>query len=706
MTDRPAPRILRTGVTVFLGSFLLFLVQPIAGRRILPWYGGSPAVWTTCLVFFQSALLAGYAYAHLLARRASPRRQAVVHGALLAAALLPPVLPGLESAPAGNAAPVPGILALLLRTIGLPFFLLAASGPLLQAWAGRIHPERPPWRLFAVSNAGSLTALVAYPVLVAPELSVTAQARVWKAGLVVFALLVGFVLHRLATGLPSGAPGSGGPADPAADPARGPERPGLWIAWSATAVILFMAVTNQLSLNIASVPFLWTMPLGLYLLSFVVTFSGPAAYPRPILAGLLVVAFVAFWVALPGDTQSELVVLRLTSLQRIVTSGLALFVCCMVCHGELYRLRPRRARLTRYYLAISLGGVVGGVLVGVVAPRAFLLYHELQLGLLACGVLCLLTLRREGPAALGTGRARLAVGMAAVGLAVMAAESVWLTQQQLRETVYTRRNFFGLIRVRDVQDPDGAEHRELGHGSTLHGLQLLGDDRGRFPTIYYGPISGVGLVLRALGNPAGLRVGVIGMGAATVAAYGRANDRYDFYEIDPDMVDVARRYFTFLKDSRAECRVELGDGRLSLERDEDRGYDVIVLDAFSSDAIPVHLLTVEAMRTYERHLKPGGVLAFHISNHYLDLGAVVTGLAEARGFRAMEIENRDEPGGTTRESTWMILARDESLAEPLSLVSARAREAGLVTIRDAGPERVHGVPVWTDERSSLLGILR
>ncbi|GJM44681.1 MAG: hypothetical protein DHS20C21_15230 [Gemmatimonadota bacterium] len=695
------------GVTIFLSSLLLFQIQPIVSKHILPWYGGSPAVWTTCLLFFQLVLFAGYGYSHLLVRRVSPRTQALIHGTLIVAAMLPALLPGPAWAPQGIESPLPRILRMLLVTVGLPYFVLSATSPLLQSWIHRVAPDRPPWHLFATSNAGSLIALASYPFLVEPLLSLPEQARNWKWGFLAFAMFCGALLWQVAR---QGA-ASRAPAEPETRPGAPAGRtggPALWVGWSATSVVLFMAVTNQLSLNIASIPFVWVMPLGIYLLSFIVTFSGHRGYPRRLFAFLLVFAVVAFYLALPGDIQPDLAVLQLGSLQRIALAGLALFVCCMVCHGELYRSRPPAADLTRFYLSVSLGGVVGGVLVGVVAPLVFLLYHELQLGLVACGVLYAISVRRDSAGLFPEPRRNAVTALIASALAVMVTASVVLTVDQLQDTVYTKRNFFGLIRVQDVgrDDPTQDRHLDLAHGTTLHGLQFLGDKARRIPTIYYGPISGVGLTLRSVERPGGREVGVIGMGAATLAAYGRTGDRIRFYEIDPDMEEVARHPFTFLEDSEATCDVVIGDGRLSLERDPESRFDVLVLDAFSSDAIPTHLLTVEAMEIYSAHLNPEGVFAFHISNHYLNLAPIVAGLAQRQGYRAIEVANLDEPDGATREATWMLLSRSDLFFERLEAISRPLRTAGLVAIREATPEQYPEIRIWTDDYSNLLQILR
>jgi hypothetical protein len=696
------------GLTILLGAFLLFQIQPLVSKHILPWFGGSPSVWTTCLLFFQVTLLAGYAYAHGIARLLAPRAQAVVHALLIVAALWPSILPGSDWAPQSGQSPVLRILAMLLVSVGLPYFVLASTSPLIQSWLHRIVPGRAPWRLYAISNAGSMLAVISYPILIEPQFAVSEQARIWRWCFVVFAILCGTVLWRLVRA-PAAArvsPEATAPVEPARGEAK-KHRPLYWVAWSATSVVLFMAVTNQLSLNIASIPLLWVLPLGTYLASFIVAFGGPRFYPRRLFALLLGPAILAFYVALPGDVDPALPAVELSALASIILAIVALFVCCLVCHGELYRIRPEPERLTGYYLLISVGGVIGGVLVGVVAPHVFLLYSELQIGLLTCAVLFSLTAWRDR-ALFPVLRRRLGAGLILGALGLIVAMSVVLTVSQLRDTIYTKRNFFGLIRVRDVgrDDPGEDRHLELAHGSTLHGIQFVAEPLRRLPTLYYGPISGVGFVMQSFDSPEGRAVGLVGMGAATLAAYGTADDHFCFYEIDPDVVHVAKTYFTFLADTEATWEAVVGDGRLRLERDAGMFFDILVLDAFGSDAIPVHLLTIEAFQLYERRLKEGGVIAFHISNHHLDLAPVVSRIAAQLGFRAVEIANRDEPGGPTGEATWVVLSRKQAFFERLETVSLAARKSGVVRIWDADPERYRAIRTWTDDYSNVFQILR
>ncbi len=724
--------------TIFLSAFLIFQVQPMVSKHILPWFGGSPAVWTTCLVFFQALLFAGYAYAHLSASRVPPRWQAPLHVVLLIAAVFVSVLPANAWKPLGDEYPIARIVQMLFVSVGLPFFVLCASGPLLQAWFARLHPGRSPYRLFAVSNAGSLLALLSYPFLFEPRLSVTRQAGVWSWLFYVLIVLSGVVawsIWRKATGegvqTGNGAKASGaakegersragkgakakkGAAPGGARKAVAPEPPTplkqtFWILWSACGVILFMAVTNQLTLNVASVPFLWIVPLSIYLLSFVLAFGDARWYPRRLFSVLLVGAFLVFFLLLPGEILTENTVLEMGTVQKIAITAIALFVCCLVCHGELHRLRPPSAYLTRFYLSVSFGGLLGGIIVGVVAPSAFLILQELQIGLVLCCVLYLATFFRDPASVLRGGRPRWAWAAMIAGLSAMVVVSFQLSVGQLRGTVRTERNFFGLLRVMKETGEGTGEtpHVTLHHGSTLHGMQFTGAEHRRLPTLYYGPITGAGVVLTAYTPPRGRRIGVVGMGVATLAAYGRPEDSFWFYELDPDVIEIARENFTFLADSEAESHVQVGDARLSLEREPDHEFDILVLDAFNSDAIPVHLLTVEAMETYARHLHEDGIIAAHITNAHLDLSPVVQNMAATKGLVTFEFANVQRQGGTSARSRWVLASRNAALLEGLVEAASALSDAGLVRVSTGDAAAYASVRTWTDDFSNLFDIMK
>jgi hypothetical protein len=686
---------------LFLGAFLLFQVQPLIGKLLVPSFGGASAVWLTCLMFFQTLLLLGYAYAHLLASRLAPRAQAWTHGALLAAAL--PFLPldaSLAPAAAEGRAPTLAIVLVLATTLGVPFLLLSATSPLLQFWFARLYPERSPYRLYATSNAGSLLALLSYPVLVEPQLSLRAQALGWSLGVVA---LVG-LLWACAAALRR----AGGVREAAAAgaPPSALEQ-ALWLAFATAGSILLLGTTNQLCQNVAPVPFLWILPLVLYLLSFILCFESDRFYARDAFGWLFVLAIL-------GVVAAFVLGARLGLLAQIGAFSFALFAGCMVCHGELARSRPAAAHLTRFYLTVSAGGALGGVLVTLGAPLVFPTFWELPVGL---GLSCLLRVFAPRLAALARQRPeprrgapdlpawkRLAAAALALALVALLGPPAWAGFLRRSSVLSLERNFYGVLEVSEEHSDDPALHqRRLTHGRTVHGLQLLAPDRRGLATAYYGPASGVGIALRALlASREEPRVGVIGLGAGTLAAYAGAGSVFRFYELDPAVVAVAEQDFSFLRDARSRgARIELvtGDGRLRLAEELARGahadFDVLVLDAFSSDAIPVHLLTREALDLYLGRLRADGVLAVHVSNHYLDLAPVVCALALARGLAATKVDAAgDERAGTT-PSEWILLARDAQILDAPELRSAGRPVPG------AG-----SAPLWTDDYSSLLPLVR
>jgi len=670
---------------IFLGAFLLFQVQLIIAKAILPWFGGAPAVWTTCMLFFQTLLLAGYAGAHASARALRPRAQAVAHLALLALALATlPILPGAGGRPDGSQPPVLAVITLLAWSVGLPYFALAASGPLIQHWFAVANPGVSPYRLYAFSNAGSLLGLVSYPCAIEPWLTTGAQDRAWSAAFVVFA-----VLCVLA---PRGA-WRANPAAPAVDAAdRDAPAPALgqkllWIVLAATASTLLLAVTNQMCQEVAVVPLLWVLPLALYLLSFVLCFASARWYSRawciPVLIPVLLVL-----------AQATALSARIGTYYGVPILSLGLFVTYMFCHGELAARRPASAHLTSYYLTIALGGALGGAFVALAAPLLFTGFDEMYAGLLACGALAAAFLfrnraeRRALSSALPVLVATVALIALMLGLRVAARAQPGLSE---------RRDFFGILRIQDLPAPTGAGMmRYLTHGGTRHGQQYLDPERRDTPTAYFGHESGVGLLFAELGDGAPHRVGAIGLGAGVIAAYGRKGDTFRFYEISPLVIEAARRDFTFLADSPAAIELVEGDARLALEREAAQGYDVLILDAFASDAIPMHLLTVEAFKVYLRHLAPGGVLALHLTTRHLDLGPVIAGIARETALHTWEIVTPADEARALLEARWILAApRGDMLLRP------RLARAGR-------PIALAGKPpiVFTDDYSNLLAVLK
>ncbi|MBU6486103.1 MAG: fused MFS/spermidine synthase, partial [Betaproteobacteria bacterium] len=681
-------------LTIFASAFLLFLVQPIIAKEILPWFGGSAAVWTTCLVFFQSTLLAGYAYADVAVRRLSRRRQAWLHSTLLVGSLLLlPVVPGLVWKPLGTESPLWLILGLLAATIGLPYLLLSTTSPLLQAWFAQRHPGRNPYRLFALSNFASMLALLAYPFAIEPWIPTHTQAIAWSAGYAAFAALCIATAfsksgtHHVFSGSAQAGPGAKTGTDhvlktwsvPVLAAPLGIGRHVLWASLAAMGSILLLSVTSHITENIAAVPLLWIVPLSIYLITFILCFEGSRWYPRGLVLPLAAFALggMAWAIADPSITHA-------LGLQLSISCG-GLFVACMFCHGELARLRPAPQFLTRFYLMVSLGGALGAVLIGIVVPVVLPANFDLALGLVACAALLTWQVRRDPP-----GFAALAIVAAATTVGC----AIWGIDEFYDATIVTARNFYGVLRVQAI-GTDSTRHRSLIHGTILHGTQYLAPQLRRRPTTYYTETSGVGRVLESL-NPRTkpLRVGVIGLGTGTLAAYGAKGDVYRFYDINPAVIRIARTEFTYLADSDARIETVLGDARLSLEREPPQQFDLLAIDAFSSDAIPVHLITSEALALYMRHVKPDGVIAFHVTNRYLDLVPVVAALAHAHRMQSVWIPDEGDDPLASR-SDWVLVSNNTAL-----LANPRIAEA-------AKPIEAHpGWRLWTDDFNNLFQVLR
>jgi hypothetical protein len=674
--------------TIFLSAFLLFLVQPIIGRYILPWFGGGPAVWTICLLFFQTCLLAGYAYAHWLGSLANLRLQAGVHLTLLAASLA--FLPLLPNAaiwkPASAADPSGRILLLLAVTVGGPYLLLSATAPLVQRWFTLDNGEKSPWRLYALSNFGSFLALLSYPFIFEPSLRLRTQSSIWSVSYLVFAALCGFAAWRLRSIRPAAATSDGG-VDLAARPTAGTVL--FWLALSACASTLLMATTNQISQDIAVSPFLWVATLAIYLLTFVLAFESDRFYRRALFA-VAAGLFAPVACALPSIS------IGLSLRSQLMVYLMALFVTCMICQGELALSRPSPRYLTTFYLTIAAGGALGGVFVALIAPRIFTEFSEYQIGL---GAACLLGFGgwlRTGALAHWTSR-NFAVRLPLMALLIGGVTAIVATVTTSQAgAVASARNFYGILRVVAREDANGA-FRELQHGRTRHGFQYLQAARKDWPTSYYGPHSGIAIALNAIDKP-NRRVGVVGLGAGTLAAWGRAGDTFRFYEINPDVEQIARTWFFFLSDSRAQTEVVLGDARVQLDRELAAGrsqdFDLIAVDAFSSDSIPMHLLTAECADIYRRRLAPGGVLALHISNRALNLDPVARGMARYLGWTAVQIISGDEPATGESSSRWVLLTSNRDFLE----------RAGLAHQLSGWSSRA---PItWTDDFASLWHVLK
>ncbi len=759
--------------SIFLGAFLLFAVQLVLGKYFLPWFGGTPAMWTTCMFFFQLLLLAGYAYAHALAHWFKPRVQSLVHSAFLLSALVllaslalkwhSPLMPPISWRPRSSDHPIWSIIALLGLSAGLPYFVLSSTGPLLQSWFTRTHPGRTPYRLYALSNLGSLLALFSYPFLVEPWLSLRTQARLWFLGFLAYAAVCGYCARQAgrstdSQNVPLQHPAEGETAH--TEPV-GTEKPGtgsyiLWLSLAACASVMFLATTNQICQDVSVVPFLWVLPLSLYLLSFIICFDKSKWYSRAVFHSAFAVGVFLACFVLNGWAIKRILVV-------VAVYAFTLFAGCMVCHGELARSKPDSRYLTSFYLMVALGGALGGVLVALIVPHVFSAYWEYQLGLWSSGLLLFLTLARDKSswlycsrwglamiavlAALLPGCTSLAthgvkslpdlfpvlavlIGVYLVGrrsqkgfdrtraravpfycvaaLLVLGAVFFFSARAQVRGSALLTRNFYGALAVREL-NADYPDWRALSlfHGRIIHGFQFTSEAKRNLPTSYYGTTSGVGRALAALPtqsqrsvNQQNFRLGVVGLGIGTLAAYGKPGDYIRFYEINPEVTRIARddTYFTYLKNCAAKLEVVAGDARLSMESELNRGqsqhFDLLAIDAFSGDAIPIHLLTEEAFQIYLKEIKPEGIIAVHITNTYFDLQPPLVRIAEHFGVKYAYLHTAGDDNVTTY-SDWVLLSRDEKFLDSLVAPGEAANHAG----SGAGS-------LWTDDYSNLFQALR
>ena len=665
-------------IAIALSAALLFVIEPAAAKALLPEFGGSAGVWIACVLFFQVTLLLGYLYTYVLTRTLPAKAQAIVHIALLAACVcLLPWHPPLSQA-RGN--PSLAIVSILAASLGLPFFALCTTSPLLQSWYARGSSAqgsstqsgaRFPYRLFALSNAASLAALLAYPVGIEPLLTLSHQFLAWSAGFLIFAALAAVCAlgaRRAATA------DEKTPQQPLVQPPL-LRRPLLWIALAACAATLWPAVSNHLSQEVAAIPLLWVEPLSIYLLSFILCFEGRGWYNPRLFRVLLPLACLAFAWRLQGAAGGiawELPII-----------GAALFICCMFCHGELARLKPEpKQGLAFFYLTIALGGALGAAFVSLFAPNVFRTYLELPIGVAACFVLSM-------PLLYGRGSPRQLLRLALVAAIAFAAASRFAAGQ--RDLVRTR-NFYGTLQIADSGDGDD-KIRSLYNGKVLHGIQYQTPVRSRIAAAYYPPESGIGQAMRWLPHQQPWRVGVVGLGTGTIAVYGRPGDSFRFYDINPAVIGVAWRYFHFLSESAAKVETVEADGRLGLQRESAHSLNMIALDAFSGDSIPIHLLTREAFHMYFDRLAPGGVVVIHVTNRYLDIASVVAALAADLHKPLVIVHNSQDAPRHVQAADWAILAdRREDLAdlEPFNNAGGTSRKA----------------PVWTDDYSDLFEILR
>ncbi len=658
----------------------------MVGRYILPWFGGGPAVWTTCMLFFQTLLLAGYAYAHWLGSFSQPRRQSYIHIALLAASLLfLPLAPRLGST-SSPGDPALAILLLLCATVGGPYFMLSATGPLLQRWLTISVPEQSPWRLYALSNVGSFLALLTYPFLIEPYLRLHTQSWMWSGLYLGFAGLCMWTAWQLRALTPT-------EPEAALSAAPPPTVATLlfWLGLATASATVLLATTNQISQEIAVNPFLWVVPLSIYLLTFILTFESPRWYIRPLFA-------VGSGIAAPVACAVMGAAVALSLKSQLIAYMIALFIVCMLCHGELARSRPAQRYLTAFYLTVATGGALGGVFVALIAPRVFSEYGEFPLGFAAACLLGFAGWLRTGAFSQWTTRNfSVRIPLMALLLGGLTAIAAFVTNLD-HPGVERFRNFYGILRVGQTFDINGPI-RQLTHGSIRHGYQYQREPQRHWATSYYGAHSGVAIAINALDIPH-RRIAVIGLGTGTLAAWGRAGDTYRFYEINPLVETIARTRFTYLADSKAKTEVVLGDARVIMQRERDAGahhdFDLIAVDAFSSDSIPLHLLTAECADLYRERLSPHGALLLHISNRTLELNPVARGLAAHLGWKStLFLSGMDQKTGES-SSYWALLTPDTAFFEK----HAVADEAFGWPLNDPAPI------LWTDDFASLWHVLR
>ncbi len=804
------------GLVIFISAYLLFQVQPLVSKSILPWFGGTPSVWTTCMLFFQILLFGGYAYAHLVSSKLSPKAQLGLHLVLMLLALTASVLPAASWKPTGAENPIVQIVLMLAVSIGLPFFVLSSTGPLVQNWFSRAQSGRSPYHLYALSNVGSLLGLLLYPFFIEIKFDLTEQGSLWWWGFVAF--VVGCALCGLNFSTRATAQTVSETKDTTA------ERPTLrrrllWFFLAAVPSIMLLATTNQVCLDVASIPFLWILPLTLYLLTFIISFAHERWYLRRTCAILLPLSLVGVVIIMISDAGASLEL-------QLLGYFAALFFTAMCCHGELVRAKPAPQYLTEFYLWMSAGGAAGGLFVGLVAPYVFDLYLELHVGILAALVLMGVVWSQYEDVRWYQFWKTPGVIFFSIAISIAALLRLEI-DRELKSAIYTTRNFYGVLRIRDTREnigeaieffegrvasddgvllpcisfpvPSGGEYmtedttgpqglytytiyaigddgyfalaktegqdwsrltsipnppgltelepgyeyitfglnepiedvqfdvtwnvgsRRLMNGRILHGTQFLRADRKRWPTSYYARSSAIGRMMAGhqVGEPR--HIGVVGLGTGSVAVYAEKQDRVTYYEINDDCVEIAGAgskvysstyeelptpdfdpvYFSYLKDFGGDGRIILGDARLALERADNEQFDFLVLDAFSSDAIPAHLLTVEAFEVYLRHMKDDGILAVHISNRHFDLGPVVAALANH-----FELIDRyvwddpdelvfDDPNGNVgvSRSEWILMSKTET---PFDCDQLRDEETLLRT------EPV----LWTDAYSNLTQVLK
>lgn len=685
---------------IFISAFLLLQIQPIIGKLLLPWFGGAPAVWSTVLLFFQLLLIGGNAYTYWLINYFTPRRQRIIHLSVLVLAIIimailawlwpSPITPDNSLKPHSIDYPIWHIFLLLTMATGMPYFILSTNTPLMQAWYSDTYPGRSPYRLYALSNTGSLLGLISYPIIIEPLLSLHWQGFIWSIGFVIFTLLTVYIIYRVYH-----APNQANVSTTVSATSKlSVAVQALWIILTLCPTILLLATTQQLTQEVAAIPFLWVLPLTLYLLSFILVFQNEGWYNRSIFSALLFISTLMWMYALTTNIHF---------IWQIIIYSFLLFVCCMVCHGELYRLKPEPRQLTRFYLIMAIGGASGGLAVNFLAPLLFKGYWELEFGVALCWLLLVIMLFVRPSRSL---LRRHIIGYSLI-ITTTVLVSIFAVHFCLQSSDHQRlaiRNFYGVVRVQEIYANDTNLHAYLlRHGTVAHGFQYIAAEKRNQPSSYYVEDSGIGrAITHHPQRRQGMRVGVLGLGIGSLAAYGQTGDIYRFYEINPAVAALAQGkggYFRYLLDSPANTDIILGDARIMLEQQlakgEQQHFDVLALDVFNSDAIPIHLLTREAFAVYLAHLAPDGILAINVTNHYLDLQPIIWRLARHYQLYMLKVEIPKQ-GIMTMHSSWILLARNAVLLQNPGI----SRNA--ITFEHYTSD----VPFWTDDYSNLLQILK
>jgi hypothetical protein len=686
-------------ISVFISAFLVFQIQPIISKIILPWFGGGASVWTTCLLFFQLFLLLGYLYAFVLTKVLKVKYQVVVHfiGLLCGLFLLPNDISDLQNVSL-DGLPTWSVLKVLFFGLGFPYLILSANSPLLQHWFTSETNGAHPYRLYAVSNVGSFLALVSYPLIIEPFMPLDWQIKLWSSIYWLFVILIAWICfivvkqndrHKEHT-----------PKKQTNSKVQFSKLL-LWFMLSALGVVLLVSTTNALTQNVPPVPFLWLAPLAIYLLTYVIAFSNFAIYVRNFwLPFFMLLSFVALLIYFIGG--------QFDIITQLLIYLLILLCGCMICHGELNLLKPLHGNTTLFYLVLSAGGVFGSFLVSFVAKNLFDDFLEFPMAIFSVLVLSSASLYWIKQDVVIDTNPRLVSNVTTkkfskLSICIASVALIWLlafinlNNQYQQYDIANGRNFYGILTVKDITEGNVNERRLI-DGTTSHGSQSLPLSNSAVPMSYYRPGTGVQLVIEELSKDKSLQVGIIGLGVGALAAYGRSGDTYIFYELNPLVSDYANKYFSYLSSSKADVDIKLGDARVTLQNESDLGkpnaFDLLIIDAFSGDLIPTHLMTNEAFLLYQEHINAQGVIALHISNRHLSLMPVI--MHHSRNFN-MNVMLFETPGnGIEHDAQWMVLTNNNQLIQSSRLVNSQT------VISKRQSKEV----LWTDDYSSLLSILK